>query len=187
MRLDWHGEVDVPFSPHDVYGFLSDFRRHHEWAPTLERLEVVKPGDAAGVGTVYLTTERIEMEGQPHGRHATTHTYCEVRELVPDRVIAWHAHPRPHVGNAELRFELEPLPNGWTRLRQRVREHYPEPVGTALRFAYGLSPEAIERQLNACLRRLEAALYRQGWRVVTDGQAASAPSQRGAAQITTRV
>jgi uncharacterized protein YndB with AHSA1/START domain len=105
------------------------------------------------------------MDGEGPDLGSIHHTYCEIRELIPDRVISWHAHPLPHVGSAELRFELEPLQRGGTRIHQRIKEHYPEPIGFALRLAYGLTPEAVERQFEACLGRLRGALDRQGWEV----------------------
>jgi uncharacterized protein YndB with AHSA1/START domain len=128
MDIRYHNTVHIQQPASEVYAYLADFPRHIEWAQTLERLEKVKDGNSAGVGAHYLTYEKqsFQSDRKPYGPikqklaiKATT--MCEVRELIPDRRIAWHAHMVGDPGtHADWEIDLTPDDAGGTRLSQKV-------------------------------------------------------------------
>ena len=156
MRLHWENAVDVSVPVEQVYAYLSDFSRHAEWSRTLERMELIHVGDATGVGARYMTHERVAfpVDSTP-ARSAVMRTVCEVRELVPNRRIAWHAHPLPRVGSAELCFELATTATGGTRITQTIREYYPWPVALLIRLRHNVTEDGIRRQLDRGLLTLK--------------------------------
>src|SRR5262245_55469352 len=100
MDITWSGNVQIEAPAEQVYTYLAEFPRHAEWAQTVERLDLLRPGDASGVGAVYRTVERQAMQSDRKPYERLTKgmkvvTICEVRELSPSRRIAWHAHTSP--------------------------------------------------------------------------------------------
>lgn len=160
MRLHWQNSIEVPIPVERIYDTLSDFQRHAEWARSIERMEQVREGDSTGVGARYITHERIEFPPKNGGKAKTSsmRTLCEVRELVPNRRIAWHAHPIPRSGSAELSFDLTPTPDGGTRITQTVQEYYPLPVETMIRLLYNVTEDGIRTQLDRGLLTLKETL-----------------------------
>jgi uncharacterized membrane protein len=161
MRLQWENSIEVSIPVEQVYAYLADFSKHREWARSLERMELLRQGDSHGVGTRYMTHERIEFK--PGGKASSTRTICEVRELVPDQRIAWHAHPVPRVGSAELCFDLTPTEQGGTRITQTVKEYYPAPVALMMRVLWNVTEEGIRKQLDAGLQTLKETLLTRTW------------------------
>lgn len=144
MDITWSGTVTIAAPPERVYAYLADFPRHAEWAQTVERLELLDRGDARGVGARYRTIERQAMQHdrqpfEPIRRGMRVVTICEVRELTPQRRIAWHAHTSPKALGlyADLSFELEALSDDGTRLTQHYRFHQPSPMVGIFRLIYG--------------------------------------------------
>jgi uncharacterized protein YndB with AHSA1/START domain len=129
METQWQGSVEINAPVERVYAYLADFPKHCEWAQTLERMELRRPGDDRGVGAIYRTDERQAMHADraPRGplpaKAFKGTTECEVTELEPNRRIAWRAHPVPVTlgTSAQLAFDLEPLDASRTRLTQTVR------------------------------------------------------------------
>lgn len=160
MRLHWQNTIDVPIPVEQAYETLSDFPRHAEWARSIERMEQVRVGDTSGVGARYITHERIEFPPRNGGKAkvSSMRTLCEVRELVPNQRIAWHAHPLPRSGSAELSFDLTPSPQGGTRITQTVQEYYPLPVELMIRLLYNVTEDGIRQQLDRGLLALKEAL-----------------------------
>src|SRR5688572_5121223 len=113
MRQEWQESIAIAAAPEAVYRYLADFPRHCEWAQTLERLELTGAGDARGVGARYRAIERQALQSDRGPRQPIaargglrSRTGCEVRELIPGRRIAWHAHTLPRSGlRADLSFE----------------------------------------------------------------------------------
>jgi uncharacterized protein YndB with AHSA1/START domain len=128
MDIRYHNTIYIQKPTSEVYAYLSDFPRHTEWAQTLERLEKVKDGDHTGVGAQYLTYEKqsFQSDRQPHGPikqklAIKAQTMCEVRELVPNKRLAWHAHMVGDPGtHADWEIDLTPEGEGGTRLSQKV-------------------------------------------------------------------
>lgn len=143
MDIPWSGSVVVAAPRDRVYAYLADFPRHAEWAQTLERLELIHPGDASGVGARYRTVERQALQRDrrplaPLTRGMRVVTICEVRELTPNRKIAWHAHSSPRVLGlyADLSFELHDQ-DGGTRVTQHNHFHQPDLVARLFRLRFG--------------------------------------------------
>ena len=166
MDMNWSGSVVIAAPVAAVYAYLADFPRHSEWAQTVERLELIRPGDTSGVGSRYLTTERQAMPADrrqyaPLRRGTVVKTLCEIRELTPQRRIAWHAHtiPRALGLSADLAFELSPEPDGGTRLTQHYVFHQPTLMRWMFRLLYG--PDVDRKghaQWDASLRNITAIL-----------------------------
>ena len=149
---------------------MADFPRHCEWAQTLERMEQRKAGEAGGVGAQYLTFERqaFQSDRQPRGPLPTKafagKTLAEVRELVPNRRIAWHSHPVPKMGiSADIAMDLAPADHGGTRLTQTIRMHQAWlMVQLFSRLMFKTNPAGMEAkahaQWDASLRNIKAIL-----------------------------
>jgi uncharacterized protein YndB with AHSA1/START domain len=144
MDMTWNGSITINRSIQDVYTYLADFPRHAEWAQTVERLDLLREGDAHGIGTRYRTTERQAMQHDRRPFEPLTHgmavvTICEVRELIPPRRIAWYAHTSPKALGlyADLSFDLESLADNSTRLTQHYVFHQPRLVVGMFTLIYG--------------------------------------------------
>ena len=166
MDITWQGSVEIDAPIEHVYRYLADFPRHCEWAQTLERMERVHDGDETGVGARYLTTERQAMQADRKPREPLTKgmvvkTICEVRELIPDRRIAWHAHTSPKALGlyADLAFEFAPGPDGGTILTQHYLFHQPAPAVFMFKLVFGKDlAEKGYAQWKASLHNIKAIL-----------------------------
>jgi uncharacterized protein YndB with AHSA1/START domain len=182
MDIIWQGNIHIRVPVEQVYRYLADFPRHCEWAQTLERMEQIRAGNSAGVGTQYLTTERQAMQADRRPREALTRgmrvkTICEIRELTPNRRIAWHAHTAPKASGlyADLAFEFAPVEEGGTLLTQHYHFHQPAPVAFVFRLIYGRDiDEKGYAQWAAGLRNIKAIL---------EEQPGNMPSLRGALHV----
>lgn len=131
MDIRWQNTVQINRPAEQVYSYLADFPRHAEWALTLVRLEQVHPGDSSGVGAQYLTYERQAMHPdrqpfEPLTKGLAAKTMGEVQELIPHRRIAWRAFMVPKTGlRSNLSFELTPVTDGRTLLKQSIFFHIP--------------------------------------------------------------
>lgn len=167
MHIHWQGTILVAAPCTQLYAYLADFHQHHEWAQTLEHMDQIHDGDASGVGTQFITRERVEFGATGWQRWlpftSTSKTRCEVQELVPDRRIAWQAHPVPRVGSARLSFDLEPTADGGTTIRQTVEEVYPRPVAFILRTVYNITEDGIRQQLDRSLQTLKVTCDNKQW------------------------
>jgi uncharacterized protein YndB with AHSA1/START domain len=144
MDTNWQGTIRIDAPIDQVFSYLADFPRHCEWAQTLERMEQIRAGDSAGVGARYLTIERQAMQSDRKPREALTRgmrvkTMCEVRELMLNRRIAWHAHTVPQAMGlfADLSFELTPDADGGVLLTQNYRFHQPGPMVLLFKLIFG--------------------------------------------------
>ncbi len=159
-------QINVPVS--EVYRYLADFPRHCEWAQTVERLELIHPGDSTGVGARYRTLERQAMQANRKPRAALTHgmritTICEIRQLIPNRRIAWSAHTAPKATglHAELSFDMVSSPTG-TTLTQHYHFYQPAPAVFLFKLIYGRDLEQKGyAQWAAGLANIKAILEQQ--------------------------
>jgi uncharacterized protein YndB with AHSA1/START domain len=165
MDITWEGHMQINAPIEQVYRYLADFPRHCEWAQTVERLELVRPGDSAGIGAQYLTTERQTMQADRKPRAPLTEgepdqTFCEVRELTPNQRIAWRAHLLPDAEpSADLDFELGLAKDGGTLLTQHQRILVPDPMLSELQGMFGSDVvEKVYAQWEAGLRNIKAIL-----------------------------
>ncbi len=155
MDIRWQGEIYIA-APYDtVYAYLADFTRHAEWAQTIERLELIKPGGDDGVGAQYHTFERQGMQsnrapGEPITQGFPVETICEVRNLSPCYRIAWRAHSaRKPTMSSELSFDLTGDPAGGTRLLQRIAVHTTKPYDMLDKLRNQTDPVVLRAQLRA--------------------------------------
>lgn len=143
MDIQWQESIQIDQPVELVYAYLADFPRHAEWAQTLARLEQVRPGDSNGVGVQYLTFERQAMQanrspGEKLRKGLPVKTLCEVRELTPNRRIAWYARTVPQTGlYADLAFELTSDNGNGTLLTQHIKFHQPGLLAFIFRLIYG--------------------------------------------------
>ena len=151
MRQEWQESIAIAASPEEVYRYLADFPSHCEWAQTLERLERTRAGDVRGVGARYRAIEHQALQSdrgpqQPISARGglRSQTSCEIRELLPGRRIAWHAHTLPRSGlRADLSFDLADKAEHGTLLTQRIVFHQPG----LLRLIFRLILRATEEEL----------------------------------------
>jgi hypothetical protein len=165
MDITWQSSVQINAPIEQVYSYLADFPRHCEWAQTVERLDLVRAGDSSGVGAQYLTTERQTMRADRKPRAPLTggepdQTLCEVRELMPHRRIAWHAHLLPDAApHADLDFELAPIEHGGTLLTQHQRLAVPDEMMAEIERAFGQGAlSKVHAQWEAGLRNIKIIL-----------------------------
>ena len=163
MEPTWQGTIHVAVPIEDTYRYLADIPRHADWSQTVERQEQLKPGDARGVGAVYLTHERqaFQSDRQPHQpltKGFKAKTICEVRELEPNRRIAWHSHPKPRMGvQSDWIIELAPADDGGTLVTQSCR-FQENAFARLLSKAMRVTPEKSAAQWNASLRNIKQVL-----------------------------
>jgi uncharacterized protein YndB with AHSA1/START domain len=153
MDAKWQGTVEIDAPVERVYEYLADFPKHCEWAQTLDRMELKQPGQQNGVGSVYLTYEMQAMQADRAPKGALPEkgfkgkTECTVTELVPNKRIAWKAHPVPvSMGvHASLAFDLQPDPKGGTIVKQTIEMHQPWlPMQVFSRAAFKMKPAEME-------------------------------------------
>lgn len=156
MESQWQGSVRVDAPVEEVYRYLADFPKHCEWAQTLARMEETKAGDSAGIGRTYKTTERQAFQSDRGPREELTKgfkgtTVCEVRELVPNRRIAWHSYALPKMGvSADLAFDLSSDAAGGTTVTQRITMHQPAlPMLIFRTFVFKMSAAEMEKRARA--------------------------------------
>jgi uncharacterized membrane protein len=164
MDITWQHTVEIAAPVEKVYAYLADFPRHAEWGQSIVELEQVRAGDSAGVGARYRTRERQSWQANrppraPLRAGTPGTTMCEVRELVPNRRIAWHSWvampPVGHWGN--WAFELAPGASG-TCLTQTVRLH-DSPVSAVIsRMVFGQTATKAYAQWEASLRNIKTIL-----------------------------
>jgi uncharacterized membrane protein len=112
MSKEWTGSVRINAPVEAVYAYLADFANQPEWDTTTVRIEQVKPGDATGVGAEYRAYERLDWlsrsgDNKSEKSHQAGVSDREVRELVPNRRVAWHSHAVPRMGvTMDYAFEL---------------------------------------------------------------------------------
>ena len=165
MDINWQGSVQIAAPIGQVYRYLTDFPRHSEWAQTVERLEWTRAGDATGVDAQYVTTERQTLQADRKPREPLTNgepdqTLCEVRELLPNRRIAWHSHMLPDADpSADLDFDLAAAENGDTLLIQHQRLSVPDSIVAEMQRMFDSDVlELLYMQWEAGLRNIKAIL-----------------------------
>ncbi|MFN8515080.1 MAG: SRPBCC family protein [Chloroflexia bacterium] len=184
MEVNWEGTIEVAAPVETAYRYLADLPRHREWAQSVERLELQRPGDVDGVGACYLTYERqgLQDDRRPHeeigGRAGIVEkSLVEMRELVPNRRVALQAHsvPRKNI-RVEIAFEFAPLTGGGTRVTQRIAMKMSPTAVLLARLLLRVGPAELRAKTEAQWR---ASL--ENVRVVLAGMAGSEGVGRGPA------
>jgi len=165
QTIAWQGTVTVHTPVEQVYRYLADLPRHAEWAQSVERLELVRAGDAAGVGARYRTAERQTWQTNRPPRAPLTgggkgNTICEIDELVPNRRIAWHSWaPFPvikHLG--DWSFDLASDGNGGTTLTQHAQLSDNWAGALVSKLVFKTTPEKARAQWAASLENIKTIL-----------------------------
>jgi uncharacterized membrane protein len=165
MDVSWQATIHIHAPIERIYSYLADLPQHAEWAQSVERLELVQPGDASGVGAVYRTAERQAWQNDrapraPITRGVAGTTMCEMVELIPNRRIAWRSWaPVPGVKHAgTYAFELASDGNGGTRLTQSSALEDNWLGDLVSRLVFKTTPEKARAQWDASLRNIKAIL-----------------------------
>jgi uncharacterized protein YndB with AHSA1/START domain len=188
MIIAWEGTIRVAAPIEAAYRYLADLPRHREWAQSVERIDMEQPGDAVGIGARYLTYERqgLQDDRQPHQSLAEREgivekTLAEVRDVVPNRRFAWHAHsvPRKNI-RADIAFEFAPAAGGGTTITQRITMRMSLAAVLLARLLLRVGPTELrtrmEAQWEASLRNIQAVLEGEG----ASGRAGTCGVGRGA-------
>ncbi len=165
QTISWEGTITIQAPVERVYRYLAELPRHAEWAQSVEGMELLRAGDKSGVGARYRTAERQTWQTDRRPRAPLTGggkgaTLCEVRELVPDRRIAWHSWaPFPvikHLG--DWSFDLASDGNGGTRLTQHacLSDNWAGALVSKLMFK--TTPEKARAQWAASLQNIKTIL-----------------------------
>lgn len=144
MRIEKHVEIDRP--PTDVFGFIRDPNNDPTWCSTVSESTQVE-GDAPEPGAIYeqvhepgpakpteLTVELLEIDAPHHVRLRST----------------------DELGWFDVRYQLEELPDGRTRLTQIDETHF-RGIGKLLQpILYFAIRAGIDRQFSTLKRILES-------------------------------
>jgi uncharacterized membrane protein len=165
MDVTWQGTIQIHAPAEQVYRYLADLPQHAEWAQSVERLELVHPGDGSGVGAVYRSAERQGWQNDrapraPITRGVAGTTMCEMVELIPNRRIAWRSWaPVPGVKHAgAYTFEIASDGNGGTRLTQSAALEDNWLGDIVSRLVFKTTAEKARAQWDASLRNIKAIL-----------------------------
>jgi uncharacterized membrane protein len=165
MDVRWQSSIQIHVPVEDAYRYLADLPRHAEWAQSVERLDLARAGDSAGVGAVYRTAERQDWQTDrapraPLTRGVAGSTMCEMTELVPNRRIAWRSWaPVPGVKHeGAYAFDLASDGNGGTRLTQSAALVDNWLGDIVSRLVFKTTPEKARAQWQASLSNIKAIL-----------------------------
>ena len=138
--------VEIDRSPDEVFTYLADVSRHHEWSPKAFRVEGVAPGPVAA-GDTYTSTGVIPGD-KNHGNDVTV-----VEVSTPTRLVLDSAEKGEHFINT---FDLTLVDHSKTRLTRTLDMPQPGfPLSLALPLIKGL---LIKPDLTKGLNRLKANL-----------------------------
>jgi hypothetical protein len=163
MAKHWQGTVYIDAPVSEVYRFLSDFARHAEWDQSATRLEQVEKGDANGIGAQWRSYEKLDSLQSDRGRKPILHIHGsvgvavrEIRELVPDKRIAWHSYPVPRMGvTSDCSFDLEEE-NGGTKLTETVQINAPGVMESFGKFVFRSLDAKLTAQWEGNLQNIKA-------------------------------
>ncbi|MFF9017159.1 SRPBCC family protein [Streptomyces sp. NPDC014870] len=135
-------DVDRPID--EVFAFLADGRNDPKFSPRVQKIERV-PDTPTAVGTVFRST--VKDAGM------TTSREFRITEFDAPHRIRWAEISKNIVTASEGGYDLEPLPNGGTRVRiHNVLEGHG--IGKLL---VGLALSAARKDADAFGRRIKAA------------------------------
>ncbi|MFE9258271.1 SRPBCC family protein [Streptomyces sp. NPDC006879] len=92
----------------EVFAYLADGRNDPEFSPRVQKIERTPEGPTA-VGTVFRST--VKDAGMKTGRQ------FRINVLEPPRTVRWNEISNNLVTASEGGYDLEPLPDGSTRVR----------------------------------------------------------------------
>lgn len=117
MPADAFGQehsVDIAAPPSKVWAVVSDPTRTPEWSPVCKKVEWLPPSSRTEVGA--------RFRGYNQLRAFKWSRECEIDELEPERLLAFHTEYNGHV-STRWRYRLTPTEGG-TRLTETYRAEF---------------------------------------------------------------
>jgi len=159
----WKGSVVVAAPAAEVYAYLADFARHPEWDQTTQKVELSEAGDATGVGAKWKAYEALDSLQSDRERKPVFDlagkvglTVRQVKELTPDRRVAWHGYPIPRMGTTgDYAFSIEATPDG-TAVTFEVSLNTPPVVDAIAKKVFSSMEGKQHEQWTQSLERLKA-------------------------------
>ncbi len=108
--------LDMPHPPARIWALMQDYERWTAYAPMVIRVQVLWPGDAEGNGLL-----RRVIYQMPFGRRGSALEL--VSDVKPERGYTYTMISREPGNDQTGRLELEPRPDGTTRLHFEERYH----------------------------------------------------------------
>ncbi|MGW6536545.1 SRPBCC family protein [Streptomyces sp. NPDC055051] len=108
MSGQFEATVDVDRPVGEVFAYLADGRNDPQFNPRVLRIERIPEGPTA-VGTVFRST--VKDAGMK-----TARTF-RITDFEPPRTLRWTEESKNLVTAARGGYDLEPLPDGGTRVR----------------------------------------------------------------------
>jgi hypothetical protein len=142
----WQTEasIDVAAPAQEVYGYLSDFRRHKEWSLGVAEIEQTN-GDMIAVGAEFEAVEKVPVRFT---------SYSRITRLEPPRWIEWSAWDG-RAFQVSWAFEITASVDS-TRVVQRACVQPQNLLGRALLLA--LRKRQIPKENAQSLLRLKSLL-----------------------------
>ncbi|MPZ13403.1 MAG: hypothetical protein GEU73_03095 [Chloroflexi bacterium] len=159
--------LDIGRSAAEIYAYLADFTRHHEWFHTYLSVEALDVGSPR-VGSRFRVQQKQDLRwdklafttiADREGFDFTSE--MQVTALEPSRHVAWHteAETGPFSGNWE--FRLDAITERITTVR--LRGHLTSPsaaiaelIDTLQRLGYPL--DVVQRQVDRAMHNVRTIL-----------------------------
>lgn len=145
MGGQFEASVEIDRGIEEVFAFLADGRNDPKFSPRVQRIDKITDGPT-GVGTVYRST--VKDAGMKTARE------FRISAFEPPRLMRWNELSKNVVTAVEGGYDLEPLPDGGTRVRifNRLEGH------GAGKLLVGLALSAARKDAPAFGRRIKAAV-----------------------------
>ena len=143
-----------------IYQRLVAVDRHPEWDETAQKVELIAPGDASGLGSEWKVYEHFGIfhsaTGDDRAKQGTALSKRTIKELVPNERVAWSTHTLPNLGiGATVTWTL--FPEGrFTRASVDVAISVPAVVEKVGRVMFRALDERYEVRLNTLIDSLKA-------------------------------
>jgi hypothetical protein len=137
-------ELEIPHPPERVWALMQDYARWTEYAPMVQAVEVIHPGDERGNGLLRRVVYRL-----PFGRRGSALEL--VTDVTPARGYRYTMISRTPGNDQTGRVRLEPLPGRRARLCFEERYHLTQ---APWKWFEGAIYAFINRQNEASMRAL---------------------------------
>ena len=101
MKKSWEHTLHVDAPIDQVFALVSDFNEHVAWDRFTKKVELMSPGDDNGRGAGWRVYEQMGLFslGEPDydPKMMTGIAKRTVREVEPNKRIAWSTHPVPNL------------------------------------------------------------------------------------------
>ncbi|MFG2871088.1 SRPBCC family protein [Streptomyces sp. NPDC048338] len=145
MSGQFEATVDIDRPIDEVFAYLADGRNDPKFSPRVQRIERI-PESPTAVGTIFRST--VKDAGMKTARE------FRITAFEPPRSLRWAEESKNIVTAAQGGYDLEPLPNGGTRVRiHNVLEGHG--LGKLL---VGFALSAARKDAPAFGRRIKAAV-----------------------------